>query len=74
MIRYALEHGFARYNFYGIRGLPDPKVKDYGIYRFKKGFGGHVVELIGSFELPLNQPIYHLHSTLSALKHLLHRQ
>ena len=73
MIEYALRHGFTRYNFYGIRGLPDPAAKDYGIYRFKKGFGGHVIELIGSFELPLNRPIYHLHSTLSHLKHLLHR-
>ena len=72
MIKYAAEHGFRRYNFYGIRGLPDPASPDYGIYRFKKGFGGHVVELIGSFELPVNKPIYHLHHLLSRLKNLLH--
>ena len=67
MIKYAAEHGFSRYNFYGINGLPDPSSKDYGIYEFKKGFGGHVVELIGSFELPVS-PVYYLHRALSNLK------
>ena len=68
MIKYAAEHGYKKYNFYGIQGLPDPKAKDYGIYRFKKGFGGQVVELIGSFELPLNF-FYYLHSILAKLRH-----
>ena len=58
MIKYATEHGFKRYNFYGIGGLPDPNSEDYGIYDFKKGFTndqtGHVIELIGSFELSLS--------------------
>ena len=73
MIKYAAEHGFKRYNFYGINGLPDPNSPDYGIYDFKKGFGGdfgHVVELLGSFELPLN-PAYYLHQTVSKVKSLL---
>lgn len=69
MIKYAAEHGYKKYNFYGIQGLPDPSAKDYGIYEFKKGFGGHVVELLGSFELPLNPLFYHLHSLLTKLKH-----
>ena len=60
MIKYAASHGFKIYNFYGINGLPDPNSKDYGIYDFKKGFGGHVVELIGSFEMSLS-PLYSLH-------------
>lgn len=72
MIKYAAEHGYKRYNFYGIQGLPDPAAKDYGIYLFKKGFTnsdtGRVVELIGTFELPIT-PLYHLHSLLARLKH-----
>ena len=67
MIKYAADHGYKKYNFYGIQGLPDPAAKDYGIYEFKKGFGGHVVELLGSFELPLS-PIYHIHALLSKLR------
>ena len=55
MIKFAAENNFDVYNFYGINGLPDENSKDYGIYEFKKGFGGHVVELIGSFELSLSK-------------------
>ena len=73
MIKYAAEHNFKTYNFYGIQGLPDKSSKDYGIYDFKKGFTsdetGRVVELIGSFELGTNQLFYHLHHLLSTLKH-----
>ena len=67
MIKYAAEHGFKHYNFYGIGGLPDPASPDYGIYDFKKGFGGRVVELLGAYELPTS-PFYHLHSFLKKLK------
>lgn len=68
MIKYAAEHGFKHYNFYGINGLPDPASPDYGIYDFKKGFGGHVVELIGAYELPTSPVFYHLHKFLKKLK------
>ena len=71
MIKYAAEHKFKRYNFYGISGLPHAGDLD-GIYEFKKGFApgasGHVVELIGSHELATNAPAYHLHRLLSKLK------
>ena len=70
MIKYAAEHGYKKYNFYGIQGLPDPNAKDYGIYEFKKGFGGHVVELLGSYELPLSS-FYYLRSLISKIKHML---
>ena len=73
MIKYAVEHGFKRYNFYGIQGLPDKSSKDYGIYDFKKGFTsdqtGRVIELIGAHELPTNKTFYYLHQLLSKLKH-----
>lgn len=67
MIKYAASHGFKRYNFYGIQGLPDPEKPGYGIYLFKKGFGGHVVELLGAFEAPLS-PLYFAHALLAKLK------
>ena len=68
MIKYAAEHDFRRYNFYGINGLPDPTSKDYGIYDFKKGFGGQVIELIGTYELPVSQAFYQLHHLLAKAK------
>lgn len=68
MIKYSIENKFKKYNFYGINGLPDPKSPDYGIYEFKKGFGGHVEELIGTYEVPINPVFYRLHHILSSLK------
>ena len=71
MIKYAIEHHFKRYNFYGIQGLPDPDQPGYGIYKFKKGFGakyGSVVELIGAYEAPVNPFVYRLHRLLTKIK------
>ena len=73
MIKYAVEHKFKTYNFYGIQGLPDKSQKGYGIYDFKKGFTseetGRVVELVGSYELPVGLIFYKLHQLLAKLKH-----
>ena len=71
MIKYAAEHGFKRYNFYGISGLPKDGNLD-GIYDFKKGFDtkyGKVIELIGTYELAINSPFYYLRKILSRVKH-----
>jgi len=69
MINYAMEHGFKRYNFYGISDNFDKNSKDYGVYDFKKGFTGYVEEMIGDFELPLHS-IYYFGSTLRKVKRL----
>ena len=63
MIKYAIQHHFPVYNFYGISGIFDKKDKDYGIYEFKKKFNGVVVEYIGSFHLPLS-PLYKMKLSL----------
>ena len=54
IIKYAGDNGYKRYNFYGIQDVFNPQGKDYGVYEFKKGFGGYVEELLGSFILPLD--------------------
>lgn len=53
MIKYGIENGFKKYNFYGIPANINEHPKDYGIYKFKKGFNGYVEELIGEYELPI---------------------
>lgn len=50
-IQDAYEEGFKYCNFYGITGDFNPQNKYYGIYEFKKGFSGNVIEYIGEFEL-----------------------
>lgn len=54
-IKYAYEHHFSTYNFYGITGDFREENPLYGLYLFKKSFGGEVVELIGEFDLILNK-------------------
>ncbi|MBQ7137075.1 MAG: peptidoglycan bridge formation glycyltransferase FemA/FemB family protein [Bacilli bacterium] len=56
-------------NFYGISGIFDPKDENYGMYEFKKGFGGNVIELIGEFNYALS-PLYYLYVLLRKIKHL----
>lgn len=45
-------------NFYGISGIFDASDKHYGMYEFKRGFGGNVIELIGEFTYPLSFTYY----------------
>lgn len=51
MIKYAAENGYEKYNFYGISNFTDPKDPSFGLYEFKRGFGGQVEEYIGEFDL-----------------------
>ena len=64
MIKYACENKFEKYNFFGISGNFDKKDKNYGVYEFKKGFGGHVEELIGDFYLSTSL-IYKVYKLIS---------
>lgn len=73
ILRYCLDNGITRYNFYGISGIFERDAEDYGIYEFKKGFNGHVEELIGDFYL-ITQPIkYHVYEGLRKVKHFIKR-
>ena len=60
-MKYAIEHGYERYNFYGITGIFDEQNPLYGLYSFKRDFGGQVVELIGEFDLIVDKPGYLLY-------------
>ncbi len=67
MIKLAAEKKFKRYNFYGIHGLPDDNHPD-GVYEFKKGFGGQVLEYVGTWELPVDHKFYQLKKALKKFK------
>ncbi len=71
MIKYAIDNKYKRYNFYGISGTFDKKDPAYGVYLFKKGFNGHVVELIGEFDLIINKFYYYCYIfSYSLYRHL----
>lgn len=54
MIKYGIENGYKKHNFYGIPANINTHPKDYGIYEFKRRFNGYVEELIGEYELPIS--------------------
>ena len=69
-IKDAYEMGFKYVNFYGIAGDFDPSNKYYGIYEFKKGFNGNVVEYIGEFTLPIGTT-YKVFNSLRKVKRVI---
>ncbi len=52
-IKYAVEHEYKRYNLYQIMGDFSNNLLNED-YLFKKQFGGEVVELVGEFDLIIN--------------------
>ena len=74
-MKYAIENNYDRYNFYGITGDFNEKTNPlYGLYSFKRDFGGYVVEFMGEFDLVINKPLYWLYKmafkTVKKLKHI----
>ena len=71
-IKEAYKEGFQYCNFYGITGDFDPNGKYYGIYEFKKGFGGNVIEYIGEFDLKITN-FYNIYKFLKKVKKCIRR-
>lgn len=70
-VKYAIDNGYKRYNFYGITGDFRKENPLYGLYLFKKSFGGHVVELIGEFDLIISPFWYHTYNLAFNTYHFL---
>ena len=71
-IKEAYNEGFKYCNFYGITGDFNPNGKYYGIYEFKKGFNGNVIEYIGQFELAVTG-FYSVYKILKRIKKFIGR-
>ena len=54
MIKFAIENGYEKYNFYGITGEFDESSPMFGLFDFKRGFNSNVEELIGEFTYVTN--------------------
>lgn len=68
-VKYAIDNGYKRYNFYGITGDFRKENPLYGLYLFKKSFGGHVVELIGEYDLVVSPFWYHTYNIAFGMYH-----
>ena len=61
MIKEAIERGAYIYDFRGVSGVVDENHPQYGLYRFKKGFGAEFTEFIGEIYIaykPLKYKLY----------------
>jgi lipid II:glycine glycyltransferase (peptidoglycan interpeptide bridge formation enzyme) len=64
-IKYGKANGCTLFDMWGSLG-PDPDKNHawYGFHRFKKGYGGELIEFIGTFDYPLDYPKYQLFTIL----------
>lgn len=58
MIKMAIKNGSEIYDFRGVSGVVDKNHPQYGLYRFKKGFGAEFTEFIGEIYIPF-KPIWY---------------
>jgi len=71
-IKDAYDMGYEWVDFYGITGCFDKDDKYYGMYEFKKGFNGNVVELVGQFEIKTGF-LYNIYNIGKKIKKLIKR-
>ncbi len=64
MIKYAIDNGYDKFNFYGIDGNFNEDSKNYGLFDFKRGFNADVHELLGEFDLVVNKTSYNAYNLL----------
>lgn len=57
--------GCKQFDMWGALGNnPDPKDPWFGFHRFKSGYGGRLVEYVGSFDLVFNSTLYFLFTSI----------
>ena len=61
MIQEAIKNGCDIYDFRGVSGVVDENHPQYGLYRFKKGFGAEFTEFIGEVYLDFKPLKYRLY-------------
>jgi peptidoglycan pentaglycine glycine transferase (the first glycine) len=67
-IRWARGAGYEVFDFWGIPREPSPDNPLYGVYTFKKGFGGEEVDFGPPYDLPLRPLKYRILNAALALK------
>jgi lipid II:glycine glycyltransferase (peptidoglycan interpeptide bridge formation enzyme) len=77
VIRWARERGCATYDLWGVPDQDEETLEAqfkerrdglWGLYRFKRGFGGQVVRYAGAFDYVYNGPIYKLYQLALKLR------
>lgn len=68
-IKFGKKLGLKKFDMWGALG-PNPDKNDpwYGFHRFKEGYGGELIELVGSFDLIINPFLYTLYKVLDKIR------
>lgn len=61
MIKIAINNGSDIYDLRGVSGVVDESHPQYGLYRFKKGFGAEFTEFIGEVYIPFKPLRYNMY-------------
>lgn len=68
-MKFGKKLGLTTFDLWGALGPnPDPKDPFYGFHRFKEGYGGRLVEFVGSYDLVLNHPFYSLYHAVDKIR------
>ncbi len=69
-MRWAAAHGCTQYDLWGVPDAEEPALEAefeqrrdglWGVYRFKRGFGGRLARAAATYELALNLPLFQLY-------------
>lgn len=71
LIKLAQKEGYDYFNFYGITGDFTKDNPHYGLYLYKRQYGGEVIELIGEFEYTINPLVKQIYDISMKLYHKL---
>lgn len=69
VIRFGKKLNLKKFDMWGALGL-NPNIKDpwYGFHRFKEGYGGRLVEYVGSFDFVINPFMYRIYKTADKIR------
>lgn len=75
VIKWGKEKGLKKFDMWGALG-PNPDKNDpwYGFHRFKEGYGGRLVEYVGSFDLVIKPLWYEVYKIADKIRWLLLRR
>jgi len=68
-IKFGKKLGLKKFDMWGALGPnPDPKYPWYGFHKFKQGYGGKLVEFVGSYDLIINPILYQFYKMTDKIR------
>ena len=68
-IKFGKKLGLKKFDMWGSMGQnPDAKDPWFGFHRFKQGYGGTLVEFLGSYDLIINHKLYDLYKIANKIR------